>query len=371
MQLKLKTATLQAMVSKSVKGASLHKAIPITGLMMIELRGKSLILTTTNGFSTLQIIESGVEGQDFFAVVPVELFSKLISKVTTESVMLSLKENGLEVRGNGVYMLDLALDESGNMIRFPEVNMPSGPGDPNVQTDVIETATIKSILSSNKAAVAMTMEIPHLTGYYCQGDKVITTDTFKVCSNAVKSFSSPVLLPAELVELLALASGATINAYREGSRIVFVGSDMILFGRELEGSQDYPVEAVESFLQEEFTQTVGITKTALLSALDRLSLFVSPYDEQGIYLTFAEDHLICHSKRNNSTEQVKYATGSVGSPFICCVDVELLKSQLLAHEAETITLAYGHPKAIRLNSGKITQILSLLEDGTMTSEPKS
>ena len=105
MKLTLKTLKLQEMVSKAIKGASNNKMIPITSLMAIQWQDGVLTLITTDAANTLKIIDK-VEGEEFYVVVQTELFSKLVAKTTTETITLTLKESSLEVKGNGILILN-------------------------------------------------------------------------------------------------------------------------------------------------------------------------------------------------------------------------------------------------------------------------
>lgn len=356
MKLKLKTLKLQEMVSKAIKGASNNKMIPITGLMAIVLKKGVLTLITTDATNILKVMEKDIEGDDFYVVVQADIFSKLVAKITTETITLTLKENSLEVKGNGTYSIELPLDEEGQLIKFPDYKF-----DTKVEKSEINLSTVKVLLNANKAALAQTMEIPCLTGYYFD-DKVITTDTFKVCSTDIKVFPNKVLLPAELMELLALMDEEKITVQVSGNKILFSTNNVIVFGSQLEGIEDYPSEAINAYLETEFKSVCKLPKGAVLNLLDRLALFVATYDKNGVYLTFTKDGVIFSSKRSNGTELIKYQGSENFQPFTCCADIELLKSQISAQTEEVVELWYGHEKAIKMTSGKITQIVALLED---------
>lgn len=357
MKLNINTLVFQEMIVKAVKGASCNKMIPITGLMAISLKDNILTVTTTDATNTLKIIHKGVEGEDFYVVVPVDLFSKLVAKTTSDSITLELVDTTLTVKGNGVYSIELPLNEDGNLITFPQYVF-----NENVEKSKINLSAINTMLLTNKAALADTMEVPCLTGYYCGEDKVISTDSFKVCGNNIKVFSKPVLLSAELIDLLAIVGEEQINVQQDGSKILFSTENIVIYGSELEGIEDYPVEAIENYLSTAFESMCKIPKTSLLNILDRLSLFISSYDKNALYLTFNEQELVISSKRSNGTESIKYQTVENYKPYVCCIDIELLRSQVAAQDSEVVELWFGNETAIKMVSGKITQIVSLLED---------
>ena len=106
MKLSIKTTILQEMVSRVIKGASQNKLIPLTSLMAIQLKSGKLTLITTDASNTLYIMQDKVEGDDFYCVMPVEQFSKLVSKMSSENITLLLDNNILTINGNGIYKID-------------------------------------------------------------------------------------------------------------------------------------------------------------------------------------------------------------------------------------------------------------------------
>lgn len=357
MQIKLKTLKLQEMVAKAIKGASSNKMIPITSLMAVELKKNKLTLTTTDATNYLKVIEDKVDGEDFYIVVGVDVFSKLVAKTSVETITLTLKENVLEVKGNGTYSIELPLDENGQLIKYPEYKF-----DAAAESSTINLSTVRAILTANKSALANTMELPALLGYYCDAQRVITTDTFKVCNTAIPLFSKAALVPPELMDLLALMTEEKITVQQSGAKMLFTTGNIIVYGVQLDGISDYPVAAVDGFLQTEFSSMCKLPKDATLAVLDRLLLFVTDYDKKGIYMTFTNEGVMVTSKKSTGTELIKYQGSENFQPFTCCADIELLQSQIKAQEGEIVELWYGQEIALKMVSGKITQIVALLED---------
>lgn len=362
MKLVIKTSKLQEMMSKAVKGASNNKLIPITGLMEIALKEGVLTLTTTDASNTVKIIENNIEGEDFNIVVQVDTFSKLVAKTTSENMTLTLKDNSLVIKGNGTYNIELPLDEEGGLIKYPKYRFKE-----DTPESKIKLSTINQVLKANKAAIATTMDMPCLTGYYFS-DKVITTDSFKMCGNDIKVFENDVLLPSELVELLGILTEEDVTVQQAGDYILFTTKGATIHGSVLDGIEDYPVEAISQYLDTEFENGCKVAKASLLNVLDRLSLFVSTYDRNGVYLTFTKEGILLNSRKSNGSELIQYQDSQNFTPFTCCVDIELLKSQIVAQDGEVVHLWYGNNKALKMTFNKITQIVALLEDDRQIAE---
>ena len=358
MKLTINTSTLQNMVAKSMKGASCNKMIPLTGLMAIELKDHLLTLTTTDATNYLYVREGKVEGDDFYVVVQAEMFAKLISKLTCEKVSLDLKDNILVVTGNGKYSIELPLDEEGELIKYPDPLENSNMGGEEL---TINLSTIKLILNTAKAALANTLEVPCYTGYYV-GDKIVATDTYKICGINIKLLPEPALISPEMMNLLDIFTDEKFVAIRDGNTMLFESSGCTVYGTLMDSIEDYQIEAIDGLLEQGFESSCKLTKSALLQLLDRLALFVSPYDKNGVYLTFTREGLQIESKQANSVEVIPYAESKDFRDFTCCVDIEMLHSQVKANTGDGITIHYGEDNAIKITDGNVAQVVALLED---------
>jgi DNA polymerase III sliding clamp (beta) subunit (PCNA family) len=332
--------------------------IPLTGLMCIELKDHLLTLITTDATNYLYVREDKVEGDDFYVVIQAEMFAKLISKMTCEKVSLTLKDNTLMVTGNGKYSIELPLDEEGELIKYPDPLSAQTVWDNDT---TVNLSTIKLILNTAKAALADTLEVPCYTGYYI-GNKVVATDTYKICGINIKLWDEPALISPEMMSLLDIFTEEKFVVARKGNTMVFESKNCTVYGTLMDSIDDYQIEAIDGLLEQEFESSCKLTKSALLQLLDRLALFVSPYDKNGIYLTFTRDGLQIESKQANSVELIPYTESEKFHDFTCCVDIEMLHSQVKANTGDSITLHYGEDNAIKLTDGNVTQVVALLED---------
>jgi len=360
MKITLKTEKLQELVSRAIKGCSNNKMIPITGLMSIELKDHKLTLATTDAINYLFIIEDKVDGEDFSVVVQAETFAKLISRMTSENTSLELVGEELRVTGNGEYKIELPLDEEGELIKFPR---PLDSVDiSDVKPDcLLNLSTVRKLLLVNKPALATSLDVPCYTGYYV-GDEVISTDTYKICGTDIKLFDTPALISPEMMDLLDVMTNETIHVFVDGNTIVCETPDCIVYGKELEGKDNYQVDAISGLLELEFSSECSVSKDALLQALDRLSLFVGPYDKNGIYMTFTRDGLHLSSRKSSGSEVIPYKTSKDFKDFTACINIEMLATQVKAHVLDDIQLCYGLDNALKIVDGNVTQIIAYLED---------
>ena len=211
--------------------------------------------------------------------------------------------------------------------------------------------------------IAKTLENPALTGYYC-GDTVISTDANVITFNQFKMFDieNPILISAQQMQLLTLNTKEDIEVYIGKTGIQFVTEDVIIDGSIMEGIEDFPAEEVNAYLGEAFTSMCKVPKDLLIGILDRLSLFIEPYDKNGAYFTFTRKGINIHSKKDASTEVINYVESKDFEPFVCCVDIPMLKEQLQSNPDDTVKIYYGNENALKIESGKVIQVIALLED---------
>lgn len=361
MQLKIKAEKLKEMVGRVVKGASNNKLIPITSLMAVELKDNILTLITTDATNYLYIRETKVEGDDFYVVVPVEIFAKLISKLTCETVTLTLAEkmNVLEVKGNGNYSIELPMDEDGGMIKYPDPFDAFELGDKDVKE--IHASTIASILNSIKPALATTVEMPCYTGYYVS-DKVVGTDTYVIASMDVNVSDEPMLISQEMMNLLGVMTSEKIQMCVDDKVVVLTSPDCVIYGTQMEGIDEYSIDAISALVDSDFKSSCKVSKSALLQVLDRLALFVGAYDKNGITLTFTKEGLQISSKSSSGIEMIDYMESKKFKSFTCMIDIMSFATQVKAQSSDAVTIHYGEDNAIKMTDGNLTQIVSLMQE---------
>lgn len=368
MKLKVKTSVLQGMVSKALKGMGNNKMVPITTFIGIDLESNVLKLHTMDGTNFLDVIAPAkIEGEDFKLVIAADQFSKLVQKTTADSIELEVVKSddgaSLNFKGNGDYQIEIPMDE-GEFINFP--SMPALGAD--VTSKQIQVTTIKKILGTNSKALARTLEEPVYTGYLF-ADKILTTDSYVVCVNDMKVIEDRKLLTESFLNLITLCEEENVNlSYNEGGELWVDSKTVHIYGNTLQSStgedyvEEYPYENIMEYVNGEFPSVCQVPRAQIDSILDRLGLFITPYDKNGLKFNFTKKGLIISSKTGTGTEMVPYSKSENFADFECQLDVETLKSQLSAQEGDTVTIYYGHDSAIKMVDGKVTQIVSLLEE---------
>ena len=356
------TETFKALVGKAYKGVGNNKLLPLTQLMCIQVKDGTLTLITSDSTSTnyLYVKQDKVEGE-FYAVVMAEQFAKLIGKLTCDTVTLDMQDGKLKVEGNGVYTIALQYDEMGNAIQYPDPVAELGDAVEDTQT--MTSTTIYKMLTAIKPSLAVTMEAPYLTGYYA-GDIVAATNGDEMGIYNIKLLDTPALLSPIALDLIALsdAQNISIDRYDDG-QMVFSTPDIVVYTHEMEGIEDYPVDALQSFFESDLPSKCKLPKSELMQALDRISLFVGTYDDNAVNLEFTGKVVKISSLAATGIEEIAYISGDKDT-FTCSMDLQSLIKHIKTQGTDEVDIQFGDDQAIKLVDSDVVQIISLFADNS-------
>lgn len=361
--MKIKTSELQDVVSKIAKGVGNNKLIPLTSLVNISVAHDYLLCTVTDASNYFTISVSVPTQDEFDVSVNADTFIKLVQKMTSQEIGLTITDNYLYVTGNGKYKLDLVLDEEGNPVTFESEEFDRS----NPKT--VKLADVKKALANNKNSLASGTEIPCLQNYYIGEESVVTTDRFKICETQLALLGVPQLLSPATVELLALFPGEEVDCYITDTTVIFDCVGACLYAQKVPNIDKFPVDAIQNLVKMDMPYECTVNKPNLLAVLDRLTIFVGPYDKNTVYLTFVADGVDITSKRSNGSEHIDYATDSKQEArYTCALDIEMLKSQIATVATENVTIKFGSDVAIAIIEADSKKIVALSEDDRVDGE---
>jgi len=362
MQFKILTKTMQDMINKVTKGAGNNKLLPLTSMIDINLENEVLSFTTTDMNNYFTVKETGIKGDNFNVVIPIDTFSKLVQKTTTDTITIELNDTNIKFTGNGTYNLPIAVDEEGLGVKFPQYSFPA-----EFDTDTIKLSDIRKVIENNSSCLSTDMSTPCLTGYYFDNN-TISTDSIAICINKSKIFNKAVLLSPIVINLLGLFDKEDITVQTALNKIKFITPNIILCATIMEDVEDYPAEAIEGYLDAEFSNSCKINKSTLIGVLDRMLIFIDENrDNFSGTLIFSDKGLLIRNKDNTASELIPYVTNSltgITGPYECNINISILKSQISSCSDENVNIYFGHDICIKLESENIVKIIALTEDDT-------
>lgn len=359
--MKIKTEELLRLVNITYKAAGNNKLIPITQMIGIKAKEGVLTLAATDSFNTLYI-NANIDTQESINVcVNADLISKLISKFTCEFTTLELKENYLLVVGNGEYKLDLLLDDEGKAFTFPNKELPK-----EVEEQEIENVKINAMKNYGEKSLAQTMEEPDLVAYFVNNEYAISTNRniMTIINNQYSNI--PLTLRSKFVELLIIMKDKiNLSTWKNKTtgelNLYATDSEIKLFSKVNGNVEDYPYEAIKNLVDtSEFKVSAKINVKDLLAVLDRISLFVTPYDSNEISIHLANSKLYISSVKATGVEVVKLNDLNNEEAWSGKIDIEMLSSQLNSFVSEEINIYFG--ECIKLAENNVVKLICLCEE---------
>lgn len=359
--MKIKTELLKELVSKSIQGSGNNKLIPVTQLMSIKKWEDVIRLITTDATNYFYVYGDVDSNEDNIQVtVYAEQFVKLISKMTSEYIYLSIKDDVLEVKGNGTYNLELPLDENGDLIVYPDPYNEKYNDSKFKWDGTISIKDINKVIESVKPSLANTVEMPSITNYFV-GDNVVATDRYKIASFNNKVCKEEILISAKLMDLLSIMD-SDIQYKIEKDCMLFDAGKCAIFSKQSDDVTAYPIDVIEKLIEEDFESVCKVNKNDFIALLERIALFVSKYDDKAIRLYFEKDGIRVSNKNRSSNELVEYSDSKKYKSYDCIINVDMLLDQLKAYSKDIVEIHYNNDKSIKFVNDDITQIVALMEE---------
>lgn len=354
MEIKLKTSVLQDLVNKSVKGMGTNKMLPITEMIGININGPKISLLSTDGSNKVEvmgIIEGNTESIQ--AAVAGKTFANLIQKTTTENVTLIFEDNKLTVKGNGTYTFPLSIDEDDDLVKMSSIDVEG------LDTKEVLSKDLKQSYDINKESVALTMETPAYTGFYYDKDGAITTNSLKVSYIKNSLFNNPVLLFKSFAALFELFEEETVKIAENNSAVFVITPSLVIKGQKKTEVLEFPVDQIKTLLDTSISHQARVNKQSLLNLLERVALFITPYDKNNIRIDFTKDGMRVWTIDGNSNELLPYIDSTDQVEQTIKVDITSFKALISSNPDEELLIHYGHPDIIKMSFGLTVQALAL------------
>lgn len=344
-----------------MKGVSNSKLFPITSLLGIHVCDETVQLLTYDGINSVYTY-ADIKGvsEEHYVVIDATSFNNLISKITAEEIKLVFSDDDMTFgvkTPSGSYTFDVAFEEGIGAVQFPD-NM-SNVMDNQISDYEINLKNLLLAVDINQPAAAKTSEVISLTGAYF-GDKLITSDSYVACITHKKVFKEELLLNYSTLSLLSIFGDAEkVHYVISNDKICFYDNDSVVVGNLMPQVKDFPGKEIAMFLEFQFEGNCKISKSELLGALDRLSIFITPFDKNIIELHFTKDNKLVLKSLNGGAIEVISIKSNIES--ICKTAFDSLKNQVSTTQEETITIKFGNEKAIAIEDSQATHIISLAE----------
>lgn len=346
----------------------------LTETLELKTLNNTLVMSVTNREYYAKVIIPIENVLELQATVNANLFLRLIAQISTPEIELSVTDNFLVVKGNGLYKLPLIFDGD-SLLELPEININNVTA-----TFELDSEILLSILNYNSKQLSIgTISKPVQKLYYVDGKGAVTF-TSGACVN---SFELPenirILLNGRLVKLFKLFKGKGVR-FTLGydnltddiiqTKVRFESSDIsitAILSCDDTMLNSVPVEAIRGRASAYYPYTVNLSKDALLKTISRLMLFSGSASKELIsYSTFEfeKDKVTIYDSKKENKETLNYnnENSNIEETYKTIVDLAELKGVLESCSEQYVNINFGDTEALILTRGHVVNIIPEIHD---------
>lgn len=364
--MKIRLDTIQKPCSTISNAVDAKSISQLTEVLELEVVDNVLQISVTNKeyFVTVNVPVDNPE--EFHATVDAELFTKLISRITTEYVELSVTDKFLVVQGNGTYKLPLIFEDSVMMV-LPKIEVKNISSEFDISSDLLN-----SIMSSNSRQLEVGVISNAVQKYfYIDKNGAITFTSGATVNTFELGDDVKLLLSSRIVKLFKLFENEQVH-FRYGAEKLsdeIIQTRMSLTTPTVSLSailscddtmlKSVPVDRIRGLASGELPYTVSIPRANLLETLERFSLFSQDAMLSSACLDFHRDYLAVSDSKKNSIEKVQYENpnNEISEPYSTMIDIIELTKMLDSNRTKNVHISFGNNSAILLVSNNVTNVI--------------
>lgn len=301
----MKVDILQSLTSKVTGKIKANKFIPLTQFIGVKVRDGKLLLCATDGSNSICSKVGADISDDVNISVSSELFVKLVNALPPEmEVDISFSGNNLVISNNSIdYHIPAISDDSG-FIKYPEIDVP----------DNLASFDFKKFSDSyNQVQNCVDAQslYPYLSAVYVSDIMLGTNNRLLAKVDCGDLFNQPVLLPLPLCEVMMQLEGDKIEFSVDNGYLTMRDDNTIIRGKLHDGLNEYPVEGIKGLFEQSIDYFQKVNVDNLNSILDRISLFISDFEDNIMNVDIKKDKLSILSISKSGYEELK-CDGSEG-----------------------------------------------------------
>lgn len=339
----------------------------LTETLELKVTDNILYMNVTNREYYAQVKLDIDQEKDFYATVNANLFLKLVSQLTTDTVEFNVTDSYLLIKANGNYKLPLIFDDD-KLLQLPIIELE------NITTEFdIDGEILLSIAQYNSKQLNIgTISKPVQKMYYIDEAGAITFTSGACINNFTLDKPIKILLNNRLVKLFKLFKGSKVHfklAYDALSdeivqTKVSFESDNILI-RAILSCDDaminsVPVTAIRSRATADYPYSINLNKEAFLESISRLMLFTASNKNNNAYCKFTFDNskVFITDFEGENVESLTYNNDvSNVDEYVAVLDLNDIKNVLETCVEQYITIKFGDSQAIAICRGSVVNII--------------
>lgn len=362
---------LQNSCSKILAAVDSNALSALTETLQLKTSGKALYLSVTNKEYFAEVKIPMTEEISFHATVNANLFLKLVSQITTDTIEMNIVDNALVLKGNGTYKLPLIYDGE-KLLELPkiEINTP-------VKKFNIDSNILLSILQYNSKQLTQGIISKPIQKLYYVDENGAATFTTGACINTFTLAENvKILLNDRLVKLFKLFKGETVEftlGYDAISdeivqtKVKFEAPDVVItaiLSCDDTMLRSFPVNAVRSRANAQYPYSVNINRELMIQTISRLLLFSSANSAKDVIKPFSvfefkKDYVVVYDAKKENKEEIYYTNThcAIEGVYSALLDLNDLKQTLETCTEQYVTVHFGDGQAIVLSRGNVKNVI--------------
>lgn len=343
----------------------------LTETLELILEDHILYMNVTNREYYAQVKLQVSDEDSFHATVNANLFLKLVSQITTDTVEFKVEDNILIVKGNGTYKIPLIFDGD-ELLKLPKIDIN------NVTSEFyINSSVLNSIYQFNSKQLNMGVASKPVQKMYYVDDKGAITFTSGACVNKF-TLEKPikVLFNSRLVKLFKLFKSGNVKftlGYDNISdniiqtKVRFETSNITIssvLSCDDSMINSVPVTAIRSRADSVYPYSVTINKNVLFETINRLMLFTSSKLSAYCKFKFNSDNVVLSDLTEDNKESIAYNndTTNIEESYAATLDLNDLKGVLDSCSGQYINIKFGDNMAFVIQTSSISFVVPELTD---------
>lgn len=328
-------------------------------------KNRELKLNVTNNEYLVTITSKlDTDVDDFRIVVDAVIFLNLISKITTDTIELSVSGNNLIVKGNGTYKIAMTTDSKG-VITIEKITIDNVLKHFNISGDAL-----RSIVNNNSLDVAKANNVssPIQKLYYVDEHGCLTFTT-GACVNAFE-LEQPVkmLLQDKVVKLFKLIKGEVVDftfgiddnhgTSQTKAKFACDGVEITaILDSDKNNMEKFPTSAIRARANDTYPYSISVDKQDVINACSRLML-LNPTDvnKDFGYLTFENKTLKIEDTRKENVEIIPLQN-EIANEYSAILNMSDLSKLLSNCTEQYVNLSFGNHEAMILSRGNIKNVI--------------
>lgn len=367
----IKTDDLKSVSQTILNAVDSNELSAITETLEIIVKNKILNMNVTNREYYTKVILNVDTEEEFYATVNANVFLKLISQITTDSIEFTIDDSVLIIKGNGTYKLPMIYDND-KLLKLPEIIIN------NVTSEFdIDSSVLTSIYNFNSKQLNTGLISKPVQKMYYIDEKGAITFTSGACVNSF-SLEKPIkmLLNSRIVKLFKLFKDSTVH-FTIGydavtneiiqTKVKFSSSNIevtAILSCDDAMINSVPVTAIRGRANADYPYSVNFNKNAVIEAINRLSLFTSKSFNAVGKFVFGSSCVTISDVDSNNKEIIEYnnEVTNIESEYTSMLDLNDLKSILDSCSEQYINVKFGDSQAVLVSRTNVVNVIPELSE---------